>query len=314
MMYLRQWLAALSLALATQGAFAALANPFSQLYFFGDSLSDNGNAFLYSGGVVPDPADYVDGRFSNGPVAAEIMADALGLSLTDFAVGGAKTGEDINGFDSYIHPLDGTGMQAQVAMFSALLGGSAADPNALYGVWGGPNDYFEVGLTPPETVANLVTLISDLYALGARNFFVPNMPDLGLTPRFVGTANQGAMTDLAALVNTLLDGGLATLQLSLPDARIIPFDTFNFLRGVVDDPVPLDLANVTDACLFTPSCVGDPDAQSNYLFWDGVHPTAAAHQILGTAFAEAAVPEPATLPLLAMAMVALGVLGRQKQR
>ena len=58
-----------------------MAPGFSALVVLGDSLSDNGNA----------------GRFSNGPVWVEHLAEALGLELrpsrlggTNHAVGGAR--------------------------------------------------------------------------------------------------------------------------------------------------------------------------------------------------------------------------------
>ena len=67
----------------------ANADSFSAVFVYGDSLSDNGNLFAATG--FP-PAPYFDGRFSNGPVAAEQLAALLGVSTVDFAWGGATTG------------------------------------------------------------------------------------------------------------------------------------------------------------------------------------------------------------------------------
>ncbi|MBP7484430.1 MAG: PEP-CTERM sorting domain-containing protein [Aquabacterium sp.] len=58
-----------------------------------------------------------------------------------------------------------------------------------------------------------------------------------------------------------------------------------------------------------PSICANPD---NYLFWDGVHPTAAAHQVLGNAFA-AAVPEPETYALM-LAGLGIVVAARRKAK
>ncbi|MGA7806692.1 SGNH/GDSL hydrolase family protein, partial [Bradyrhizobium sp.] len=68
---------------------SAFASSFSSVIVYGDSLSDNGN--LYSLIGYPPPP-YYDGRFSNGPVAAEQLATNLGAPLYDFAVGGATSG------------------------------------------------------------------------------------------------------------------------------------------------------------------------------------------------------------------------------
>jgi len=48
----------------------------SQLFSFGDSLSDNGNSKSVSQnalGFTFPPAPYYDGRYSNGPVAVEYL-------------------------------------------------------------------------------------------------------------------------------------------------------------------------------------------------------------------------------------------------
>jgi phospholipase/lecithinase/hemolysin len=62
----------------------ALSSPsqaatFSQLYVFGDSLSDPGNVFNLSGSTQP-PAPYFNGRLSNGLVWSEYLAQSLNLA------------------------------------------------------------------------------------------------------------------------------------------------------------------------------------------------------------------------------------------
>lgn len=304
---MRQASAALVLSLMCGMANAG----WSSLVAFGDSLSDNGNVAAITGGAVP-PAPYVGGRFSNGPVAVEYMANALGLGLTDFAFGGAKTGTDLAGNDSYLWSLglNGTGMGAQLGMFAASLGGASADPNALYFVWGGPNDYFEPTMTPAMSATNVGSVISGLYALGARSFFVPNMPDLGRTPEFLGTPMAATMSGVSQAFNALLDAEILSLGLSLPDASFIQFDTSNFLAQVLDHPGDFGLGNVTTACIDSLACLTTPALQASTLFWDGVHPTTAAHEILGLAFVRA-IPEPATAWLVLGVLAVAGVSRRR---
>jgi outer membrane lipase/esterase len=62
---------------------------------FGDSLSDNGNAFQSTGGTVPPSPPYFNGRFSNGPVWVEGFPAELKLpagASNNFAFGGATSG------------------------------------------------------------------------------------------------------------------------------------------------------------------------------------------------------------------------------
>src|ERR1051325_6177463 len=90
-------LSAILLATLFSTAQVANADQFKRLIVFGDSLSDNGNLFALSGNTYPPPPYYL-GRFSNGPVWVEDLAERLGVPLDDFAVGGANTDTtNING-------------------------------------------------------------------------------------------------------------------------------------------------------------------------------------------------------------------------
>lgn len=89
------------------------AAAFNDIVAFGDSLTDNGNIYAISGGLLPDPDTYYEGRFSNGPVWVEYMAAQLKLNgtLDDNAYGGAKSGWDSDVFS--------VGLKSQVAAFLA---------------------------------------------------------------------------------------------------------------------------------------------------------------------------------------------------
>ena len=45
---------------------AAVALPFQQMIVFGDSLSDTGNDFIATSGLIPPPVAYGNGRFTDG--------------------------------------------------------------------------------------------------------------------------------------------------------------------------------------------------------------------------------------------------------
>ena len=50
----------------------------SEIITFGDSLVDTGNFSLATGGAIPPAPLYFNGRFSNGPVWVEQLANQLG--------------------------------------------------------------------------------------------------------------------------------------------------------------------------------------------------------------------------------------------
>lgn len=196
--------------LAPEGA---TAKPFDHIYVFGDSLSDNGNAYNLTfkdpnGGFPPLP--YAQ-RFSNGPVAVETLASTFGVSLapstaggTDYAVGGAATGDykvlagslTTDNYIPYayaayntlfnIDNLNGTGIDKQVGTFVTS---SSFDPaRSLFFLWGGANDFF---LVPEQTTVGTAlqgigNSITALAGSGAKYFFVPNLPDLSVTPYGLG--------------------------------------------------------------------------------------------------------------------------------
>src|ERR1700744_3603769 len=178
MMKLRNYvLLAIFMAIApmalTPSAFASSVPP---VVVYGDSLSDNGNLFSLIG--YP-PSPYYDGRFSNGPVAAEQLATALGAPLHDFAVGGATSGVG-NYVDGGTQTTPGMyglpGMQGELAASAPLLG-SPIVSSSLFVVWGGANDYLTAG-SPIDAAANVAALVSTLESDGAHYILVPGLPNL----------------------------------------------------------------------------------------------------------------------------------------
>ena len=295
---------------------------FLQLYVVGDSLSDSGNAFALTGGVYPPSPPYAQ-RQSNGPVAVEWLAAHLGIAGfapstaggTNYAVAGASTGTS----NSVALPaLNNTGMQSQATAFAAAP--PIFDPaTSLFFVWGGPNDFVIAldTLQNPFTVAtqaiqNLTNNIALLASVGAHHFLVPNLPDLGATP--FGSAIDPLLLSLVSQgFNVALAAALDGLETSL-SLDILEFDVFGLLQNVIANPGAFGFSNVTDACFNGITVCPNPE---QYLFWDSGHPTARAHQLLGDAFFAAlpnAVPEPNTLTLFGLGLMALFGLSHRSQK
>jgi len=288
--------------------------PVSEIIFFGDSLSDSGNAFAlqkenntppnYSVNplLIPDDA-YARGghHFSNGPTWAEDFAKSMGLGqdanpafrdanprATDYAVGGARA----SGNSDFNLPI-------QVAVFLQDFGGHSP-PDALYVIEVGGNDLRDalaaVGAGQDPTpiikagVEAVATNIATLYAAGARKFLVWNAPDIGLTPavRALGPLAVGAAGGLTLAYNGNLDGALALLLTpgAFPGIAIKEFDLNGTLHDIVDHPSKYGLTDVTHPCISPddpPFVCQNPDGN---LFWDGIHPTKAGHAILAQKVAQ----------------------------
>ncbi len=288
---------------------APAAASYSQIIAFGDSLSDTGNlfkltSFLPTGGIPGAP--YYQGRFSNGLVAVESMASALGLSLTSQAIGGAQTGPGNEGGAV----LYGTGVSGQIQRYEASH--NRLDTNALYFLWAGANDFYTVNNIYSTTTyltssSNMLSNVRNLYDHGARDFFVPLMPDLSQTPEALSSSSSYQSAALARTreYNGALSTGLQSLSTSLPGASIVVFDTPAFMQNTVPELAAGGI-DVTDAC-YDAKLESVCSFQEQYLFWDNVHPTNTGHWILGQAFASAvqAVPEPGALYLEALGLVSM---------
>ena len=320
--------------------FAATAAPpasaasFSNVYVFGDSLSDAGyfRPFFQALTAQGFPAALVPvlGRFTTnpGPVWSELVAQYYGITPapsnvsggTIFAQGGARVAE----IPGYVTPpgQPQRSIKVQIDEFLAANNG-AADPNALYTVWGGANDLFvQLGLFSTGAInatqlqANFLGVaqqeiqqIGRLQAAGARYVAVFTLPNIGATPAFAGQPTAGSVTALSAGYNTTLLTGLQAAGI-----RVIPVDVFALFNQLLANPGAYGLSNVT-----TPACgpfppfsstpnsffcyAGNlvaPNAANTFAFADGVHPTTAGHALIAQ-FTEQLIEAPSQYGLMAEA-------------
>jgi outer membrane lipase/esterase len=282
----------------------ALAGAPHRFVVFGDSLSDPGNAFVLLRDVEVPPFDslipdapYARGafHFSNGPTWVEQLSlldhavPSAGPALfipvlfSNYAVGGARARHE--------GPFD---LSTQVGLFVRDFRGQGPS-EALYVVFMGGNDLRDAlgalavdpgGATSLAIVQAALIAIRDnlltLHAAGARNFLVPNAPDIGLAPavRLLGPAAQGAATFLAAQFNGGLELILRGLESGL-GVGIVRLDVFRTLNEIVAAPAAFGLTDVTEPCIvLNTRAHAFCSTPNKFLFWDGIHPTFAGHRIL----------------------------------
>ena len=289
-----------------------------RIFFFGDSLSDSGNAYIESGKLTTQPPYTLDEivptfpydirgfQFSNGKTWARIFANALetGRSgkaslkkarrFTNYAYGGARA-----------RPFgDRPSAAGQFAEYINDFPGSA-DEEDLYVIQFGGNDLRDVlaGEGLPEDIISSALqtkafVITQLYAKGARNFLVANVPDISLSPAVKLQVLQDVgpiaapvvlkgISDLVKGYNEQLNGTLSLLKMYYPDIKFKQLNFFDILNDVVFNPGKFGISNNVSPCIdyFT---LGDQvcGAPDEYVFWDGIHPTAKVHRLVGEIAAE----------------------------
>ncbi|QLH38658.1 MAG: SGNH/GDSL hydrolase family protein [Defluviicoccus sp.] len=233
---------------------------YTTMVVFGDSLSDNGNA----------------GHYSNGPPWVEVLAKRLGLPLrpsrsggNNYAVGGALTHGSA------------TDLRGQVVRYLASHDGRA-DPQALYVLYAGANDLLRAGcMTGRDTAARtaaaaLGASVADLANAGARTILVPNLPDIGYAPvvRAHGAACTAEASRLTRVLNAALEDQLRKVE-NQTHVHIHRLDAYGLMERLMADPEAAGFHDVTTPCL--------RDHCDGQLFWDYLHPTAAAHATLAAA-------------------------------
>ncbi len=266
----------------------------SEIFVFGDSLSDTGNSFKFTGGAIPPAQFYSDGRASNGPLALEILADRnpnLTLNpVNNFAFIGARTGTG-NSNEDDLGGVDLPGLRDQIDAFKLGIGAGKADPKGLYAIWAGPNDFLDFlgGSTSEDPAvlvaqgaANLTYAASTLNSLGAKNIVLPNMADLGQLP-----FSRGFQTEATAISKAF--NAAVALELGNLKFDVTAVDLFATTQEVAKNPAKFGFTNVTDPLLLLklstppPPVPGSPEFFSNptqFFFWDVFHPTTEGHAVL----------------------------------
>ncbi|WDG81821.1 autotransporter domain-containing protein [Pseudomonas chlororaphis] len=303
-------LASSLLSLACAQAIAA-PSPYSSFIVFGDSLSDAGQ-FADPGGPAgatqrftnrTGPV-YLDGSgelrsanstqllgaklgFSDDQLAASTSATRASAGLPDgnnWAVGGYRT-------DQILDSITTTSTADSRSRPGYLVANSLrADPNALYYLSGGGNDFLQGRVTSLDqanaAAGRLVDSVQTLQQAGARYIMVWLLPDIGLTPAINGSPLQGFTSQLSAQFNTEL-----VRQLQTVDAEVIPLNIPALLKESFANPAQFGLAtdqNLTATCFSGNGCTENarygihsatPDP-SKLIYNDSVHPTEAGQRLI----------------------------------
>ncbi len=297
-------------AYAAMSAVSAQAADYSNAIIFGDSLSDGG---AYGSRFTTNP----------GMTAVEYAAQGLGLqtspavTLAGVVAGGnnyAQGGAMVSTNAATVLPMS---VSSQVGLYLMQNAGKS-DPNAVYFIQGGANDIFNAsknGSTFPvllgtaqQAAADLATQIQKLQTTGAQTIVIQNLPNIGVTPDYVGNpvASAGGKM-LSEAFNTTLKQSITDKNLN-----VVLLDTYALINEVVATPMAYGFTNAQNkACATTGSLYCSPatlvstDAANTYVFADGVHPTTAA-QKLSAQYALSVLKAPAQVGVVGAAAMTAG--------
>ena len=292
--------AALQVALVV----GAQAGDYSNVYFFGDSLSDNG---AYAPVVGPNA------RFTNNP--GTVWTDNLGASYgktvttayaawqtgggnttggftlnstgNNFAVGGARVSNtpgritNYPGLGPYIPPV-----RTQITDF---LSRGPIDTKALYAIMAGANDILTQAtlvragaITSDDARAAIVTAAQDfaaqvtrLQAAGAKNLIVIGIPDIGKTP-----AGASLPASTTALLSNLTSTYDAAQVAGLAGKNLLYFDGNKLLTSIYANPASYGFTDTLTPACGAVAALGCVATANGHMFADPVHWSTSLHQVM----------------------------------
>lgn len=329
------------LAMAGLLAGAAVAAPAraADLFVFGDSLVDTGNAAaaLRATGQpsrTPEAAGYFQDRFTNGYTFADVVSQGLGQGPSEaygFLPGGPAYvfgGDNFSfgGAQTRSTPGNVTSFASQLGYFAAS--GKRIDADDVVLVTFGGNDIQQELLRragdpsyrPDFTATNAALRdgLNALVAAGARNIIVTGEADVGQIPRIteLGSTDLNRLgTALSEQLNASFRTETGTIA-SRTGYNIQFFDFLSFQRDLLSNAAANGFTNTTQPCLNEATGVRASADCAGYLYFDRIHPTAAAHQRIGSAILTqlGAVPEPRSWAMMILGFGAVGIALRGRGR
>lgn len=279
----------LQLILAASLGFAPKTWSFTAIVAFGDSYTDTGRA-------PSSPPNYWNGRFSNGPLWIEYLAQQLGFSYNasdNYAVSGTESNElgiEINNFP-----------------------GTSDSANVLFAIWSGNNDFgnhLNIGYNDSgwdnqmnSVVYSLTTASDLLYQKGARQIVLFNQIDLTRVPYILNSYSATFRSYIAGKIqifNSRLSQAIPGLLSSHPGLTVYLYNIHSDFDYLLNSYGTLGFTQETMGAINNPNLSDNSFSGpgANYVFWDSEHPTTKAHALISRWLANLlpAPPPPAPPP------------------
>ncbi|CAH2897174.1 MAG: Phospholipase/lecithinase/hemolysin [uncultured Paraburkholderia sp.] len=279
-----------------------------QIVSFGDSLSDVGT-------YAPIASAVGGGRFTTNPGqvwtqdVAQYYGDTLSAAYTidfthklsaqsglGYAEGGATVATPANQSDFLTEVIGNVEMPVTQQVSRYLAAHRSFNTNQLVLVWAGANDVLRAGALPAaaqtvETAATtLAEVVGQIAQNGATHIVVVNVPNIGLSPKGLASADGGAnLAQLSQLFNGSLN---AALQSNGLQGKVIQIDSYSWMNQIVANfqANGFAVSNTSVACdpTKTPHATAllcsrptyvTANADQTYMFADDLHPTTHLHTL-----------------------------------
>lgn len=203
--------------------------------------------------------------------------------------------------------------QAKLAKVAGSKQATSILSGALYLVGFGSSDFVQNYYVNPfinkiytadqyssQLVKFFTNFVTELYGSGARRIGVTSLPPLGCLPAtrtLFGFHQSGCVARLnndAQGFNKKLNSAATQLSKKLPDLKLVIFDIYKPIYDLVQSPSNSGFAEAGRGCcgtgtiettsfLCNPKSIGTCSNATQYVFWDSVHPSEAANQVLADA-------------------------------
>ncbi|MED6219628.1 hypothetical protein PIB30_037514 [Stylosanthes scabra] len=200
--------------------------------------------------------------------------------------------------------------QSKLAQVAGNTKSASIIKDALYLLSAGSSDFVQnyyvnplinSAFTPDQYGSSLVdsftSFIKELYGLGARRIGVTSLPPLGCLPAartLFGSHENGCVSRIntdSQGFNKKINSAASNLQKQLPGLKVVVFDIYKPLLDLVQSPAKSGFVEARRGCcgtgtvettilLCNPHSPGTCPNATQYVFWDSVHPSQAANQVL----------------------------------
>lgn len=160
--------------------------------------------------------------------------------------------------------------------------------------WSGANDLITVNTKPTRqealrAVKARLLHLEKLFEQGYRNFILFNLPDFSLTPRYQkeSESTRQHIKQVVEFFNAQLTAGIAEFRQNHDDCDLLEFDVYQEFNSTYSSPEKYGFSkellthNLSDdkKSAYVPTS-GIAPKDTEYMFWNDVHPVSKVHEAL----------------------------------